>query len=277
MIDQQSKLTVLHDDNATFTDHSDSAADYIRDEFSLDLIAAEDYLYIGYHKPFNTTFIAMTTPNVNSNTLTAEYHDGSTWVTVELIDDTKGFTRNGFLMWNKDNMKEVTVNGKSKFFMRLKPSADHSATVYRGINILFADDNALKQEFSEIDNDTLLPAGETSHLNRHVGARNTIVQMLRNKGYEKNDTASNKLKNINAFDLHDVEYVRQAAVMLTLSNIFFMLSDNKEDTWWSKYEEYQDKFEESFKLIRLPVDSNDDGLEDTIENKEPYRVQRWLR
>lgn len=277
MIDPLSKLTVMHDDDSTFADYSDSAADYIRDEFSMALDMADDYLYAGYYKPFGATFIALTTPNVNANSLAAEYYNGTTWVSLELTDETKGFTRSGFLFWDKENMKATTVNGKNKFYIRLRPSATHSATVYRGINILFADDHALKQEFSEIDNETLLPAGETSHLVRHVGARNMILQMLRNKGIIKQAAGATSQKDLTAFDIMKLEQVRQAATMLTLANIFFMLSDSKEDTWWAKYQEYQDKFEESFELLLLALDTDDDGLEDAAETNEPFKVQRWLR
>lgn len=277
MLDPLSKLTVIHDDDSSLVDYSDSAADYIRDEFSLALDATDDYLYVGFGKPFGATFVAFKTANMNAGTLNAEYYNGSSWASLELNDETKGFTRSGFLFWDSSNMKETSVNGKTKYYIRLRPSLTHSATEYKGINILFADDNALKQEFSEIDDESLLPAGEDSHLNRHVGARNMILQMLRNKGILKQASGSSSLKDLTAFDILKLEQVRQAAVMLTLSNIFFMLSDSREDTWWAKYEEYQDKFEESFQLLLLALDTNDDGKEDVQETNEPFKVQRWLR
>lgn len=277
MIDPLSKLTVLHGDNGSFSNYTESAADYLRDTFNLALNASEDYLYIGFYKPFNACFVAFNTANLNANTLQAEYYNGSAWTSLDLTDETNGFTRDGFLFFDKENMKSTTVNSKSAFYIRLRPSVTHSTTVVRGINLIFADDNALKQEFYEIDNETLMPSGETSHLVQHVGARNALLQMLRNKGYLKQTEGSSQLKNITQFDLMDVFEIRQAATMLTLSKIFFMLSDSKEDTWWSKYEEYQDKFEESFELALLAIDKDNDGLTDVEETNEPFKVQRWLR
>lgn len=277
MVDPQSKLTVIFFNGTTYTDYSDSAADYLRDEFTLSLDSVDDYLYIGFSKPFNATFAALTTPNVNANSLAAQYFDGTTWQNLSLSDDTKGMVRSGFIGWDKTNMIATTINGVNKFYIRIRPSVTHSATVYRGLNILFADDNALKQEFFEADNANLLPAGETSQLVNHVAARNSIIQMLRNKGIEKQGSGSSALKNLNAFDLHSLEQMRQSATMLCLSKIFFMLSDSKEDTWWAKYEEYQDKFEESFQLLLLSLDTNDDGKETVDEQNEPFKVQRWLR
>lgn len=277
MIDPLSKLTVLHDDNSVFTNHTENAADFLRDTFSITLNSSEDYLYIGFAKPFNTAYIALITANTNSNTLNAEYYNGTSWVSLELTDESKGLTRSGFIYWDKSNMKSATINSIEKYYIRLRPSATHTATTIRGINLIFADDNALKQEFFEIDNETLLPSGEDSHLVNHVGARNAIVQLLRNKGYLKQSDNQTALKQITQWDLMDIFQVKQAAVMLTLSKIFFMLSDSKEDTWWAKYEEYQDKFEESFELVKLTIDQNDNGLNDVEETNEPFKVQRWLR
>lgn len=277
MIDPLSKLTVLHDDDGNVINHSNSAADYLRDPFTMALDQADDYLYLGFVKPFNATYIALDTPNINANELSAEYYDGSSWVALDLTDETLGLTRPGFLSWDKSNMKSTTIDGNDKYFIRLRPSVTHSSTVVRGINLVFADDNALKQQFFDIDDANLLPSGEDTHLVHHVGARNTIVQMLRNKGYIKQADGSNLLKSVTQWDLHDMFQVREAAVMLTLSKIFFNLSDSKEDTWWAKYQEYQDKFEETFELITLSLDQNDDGKEDAQENNEPFKVQRWLR
>jgi hypothetical protein len=278
MIDTLSKLTVLHDDNNTFKNHTEKAADYLRDTFSLDLSSTEDYLYLGFVKPFNTCYVAFTTANTEANELSAEYYNGTSWVSLDLTDETLGFTRSGFLFWDKTNMKAVTINGLEKYYIRIRPSADHDAeTVVRGINLLFADDNALKQEFYDIDNESLLPAGETSQLVHHVGARNSLIQMLRNKGYMKQSSGSSALKQITQWDIMDVFQVKEAAVMLTLSKIFFTLSDSKDDTWWAKYTEYQDKFEEAFKLVLLSIDQNDDGIDDVQETNEPFKVQRWLR
>ena len=90
MIDPLSKLTVFHDDNSVFADYSNEAADYIRDDFSVELIAAEDYLYMGFSKPFNAAYVAITTANTNANTMAMEYYDGTSWVSRAVTDDTSG-------------------------------------------------------------------------------------------------------------------------------------------------------------------------------------------
>ena len=85
MIDKDSKLIVMLDDNATFSDISDLAVDYTRDPFSMSLVALEDYLYIGLYKPFNASYLEFEVPNTVTNTLTIEYYNGTSWVTLGQI------------------------------------------------------------------------------------------------------------------------------------------------------------------------------------------------
>lgn len=277
MIDPSAKLTVLFSDNGSFTDESDNAADYIRDTFSFALISAEDHIYIGYTKKFGCTFVAFDTANINDNTLNAEYWNGTAWTSLDLTDETKGFTRDGFLFWDSTNMEATTVDTKEAYYIRIQPSSDHSATTYRGINLVFSDDNALKQEFYDIDNENLYRSGETSHLVQHIAARNTIIQQLRNQDYKKRQPGQTKFEEINQWDLMDIFQVRQASVMLTLSKIFFLLSDSQEDTWWAKFQEYEKRYHQAMNLVRLAVDEDNDGVTDEAENNQQYKVARWTR
>ena len=276
MIDSRNKLKVLHDDNSVFSDYSLDAADYIRDEFTIQLTAAEDYLYVGYSRNFGACYVELTTANTNSNTLGAEYWDGSAWQSLDVQDETRGFTRSGFLQWDKSLLNSTTVNSEEAYWVRLKPDADHSATLVRGINIVFSDDAQLKREFFEIDNSNLLPLNESSHITTHVAARDMIIQQLRNMGYIKED-ANYDLHIMSAWDLHDIMEVREAAKFLALAKIFFNLSDSIEDNWWQKYREYQDKFEEAFRLARISLDLDNDGVKDDVEDSRKRRSWRWSR
>jgi len=276
MIDSNNKLKVLHDDNSSFSDLSLDSADYIRDNFSLELNSTEDYLYIGYARNFGVCYVELTTPNTTSNSFTVEYFDGTSWTSLDVTDETKGFTRSGFIQWDKSLLNSTDVDGNTAFFIRLRPSATHTTTSVRGINIVFSDDNAMKREFFEIDNSSLLPIGEVSHISTHAASRDMIVQQLRNMGYIKEDDNSN-LSNLTPWDLHDIHEVREAAKFLALSKIFFNLSDSVDDNWWQKYREYQDKFEESFRLARISLDLDNDGVEDTTETSRKRQSWRWSR
>ena len=276
MIDPNTKLTIKHDDNSSFSDYSDEAADFIRDEFSMTLSSTEDYFYMGFSKPFGAAFFKFVTANTNTNEFAAEYYDGTAWQTLSVTDETQGFTRSGFMYWDKSNMNSVEIDGNTRYYIRIRPSADHTATSFRAANLIFSDDNALKQEFFEIDNSNLLPPGESDHVVNHVAARNVIVQKLRNLGYIKTN-ADSVDKIITQWDLIDIFEIKQAATMLALSKIFFNLSDSVDDNWWQKYREYQDKFEEMFKLATLSIDLDDDGVDDNRETDRQMNVQRWVR
>jgi hypothetical protein len=275
VIDPKAKYTIFHDDNGSFVDLTENASDLTRDNFSITLIAAQDKLYIGLHKPFGVLYTELVIPNTNANEFTAEVWDGSAWVEASLTDETKGFTRSGYMYWESEDMTTKTVNGVDKFYMRLTPSANHTATTFRGINLVFADDSALKSEFFEINNANILPTGEVSHIGTHVASRNYILHQLRNHYNKINSTGI--LEKINQFDLIDIFEIREAAVFLSLSKIFFNLSDNPEDHWWLKYREYQDKYEQKIIMARLSIDKNDDGISDASEQQNQFNPVRWNR
>jgi len=276
VIDPRTKLTVIHDDNGVFVDHTQNAADYLRDTFDIELIAAEDYLYVGFDKPFGAIYTHVTVANTNASVFAAEVWDGAAWVAVELTDESNGLARSGFMFWDKTGMNSTDVNGQTKYWIRFRPDVDHSATTVRGINLIFADDAMLKSEFFEIDNSNLLPPGETSHLVHHVSARNNIVQHLRNQGYKITDADGNK-RPADQWDLIDVFEIRQASVFLTLAKIFFNLSDG-DDHWWLKYREYAAKHKRIMEgLTELSFDANDDGVDDNNEVQARKKVQRWRR
>jgi hypothetical protein len=273
MIDPRIKLTVLHDDNGSFADLSEDACDFSRDTFGLALNASEDYLYIGFRKPIQAAYVELATANTNANTMAAEYYNGTTWTTLTVRDETKGFTRSGFITWDRALPQSTSVNGTASYWVRFRPSVTHSATVVRGINLVFCDDNSLKQEFYDIDDTSLIPSGQSSHIMSHVAARNSIVQELRNRGYII--TTEDGTENVNQWDLLDVYEIQEAAKYKALALIFFMLSDSQEDNWYAKHREYSDKHKAVLKGLKLSVDENDDGVKDEDEDKVAVKVTRW--
>lgn len=276
MIDDRIKLTVMHDNNSVFADSTNNAADYIRDSFSVDLDSANDYLYIGFRKPVNNIYIEIEVVNTNANTMSAEIYDGTTWNAVSIDDESKGLTRSGFISWDKTGMENVAINSIDKYYIRFRPDVTHSATTIRGINLVFSDDNSLKQEFFEIDNSNILPTGEASHISKHVASKNHIIQRLRNLKYIKNNTTTG-VENVDQWDLHDIYEIREASKFLALSKIFFNLSDSVEDNWWQKHIMFQKKFEQMFDIAKLSIDTDDDGVKDDVEKLQAKQPQRWSR
>ena len=65
--------------------------------------------------------------------------------------------------------------------------------------------------------------------------------------------------------MHDVFQIREAAKHLALSKIFFNLSDNVDDHWFRKFEEYRDKYKIAISLYNFSYDEDGDGVDDLEE------------
>ena len=286
----EEKFTVLHDDNAVFSDKSFEAKDYDGDSFGLVLIAAEDKLLVGLEKPFNAFYVEMKTANTNAGKFTAKYFDENdlAFKTLTIQDESKMFTRSGFLLWDKpksltDNnlWKATTIDGKKKFWLELTPSVDFSGgTDVQGLNIVLSDDNDLIRERGNIVSQHAVDLGLTSWILKHVSSREELLQRLRNSGNRKIKTenidgeAITEIKDITVFDLHDFNQLRQASKLLTLAKIFIQeLSDEKDDKFDSIGKKFQENSDAAFNLFFLSLDFNDDGVEDHEESLDEQRVE----
>lgn len=277
MLQTKNKLTVLHDNNSVFNDFSNHSLDYARDSFTIDLDQSDDYLYVGFEKPVNTFYIEISTANTNANEFTSEFYNGTAWVSlVNFHDDSKGFTRSGFLSWDRNQIDQSTVeiNSITKYFIRLRPSVNHSSAVVAGLNIVFADDIDLQRELYEIS--SFLPDNASSFILSHVSARDHIIQELRNDGRYKLDLSTGHLRDITAFDLLDISQVKLPATYLCLSKIFMNLSDEVDDKYQKYSEEYKSMYNNSMKMFYLNVDTDNDGIEDTDERLAPS-TSRMIR
>jgi len=276
VIDSRLRLTVLHKDDLTFADYTEQAADFGRDNFSTTLNASDDYLYVGFYKPINNVYCELATANTTVNTLTFEYYDGSTWVLLTTARDlTKGLTRSGYITWDKPtDWDDTVINSITKFWVRARPSVTHSATSIAGINLAFADDYDLQGEFPDVLTSGFIPAGEVSHIKTHGAVRNDIIQSLRNSGYLK--TTATGYATITPWDLLDIYELKQAAINLALSKIFFNYSDEDKDIWAVKSRVYDLRYKELMKLVTPSLDTDDDGTADASERRVS-RVSRMVR
>jgi len=274
MLRTKEKLTIFDDNNSTFTDYSNEALDYDRDTFTVTLNSSTSYLYVGFYKPINTFYTEVGTVNTNAGDFTGEYYNGTTWVAITgMHDETNSFTRSGFIQWDRNLTDEtiVTINSTELFWYRFQPSVTHSATVLKGLNIVFSDDTDLKREFFEIAD--FLPSGETSHILSHVASREQVIQAIRQGGlYKYNNTR----KDITAFDIHDVGQIKLAATYLTLSKIFGAVTDDPDDTYKDKSKEYKAQYGLAVKTPYIDIDTNDDGLRGAGETKQ-VRTTRIYR
>lgn len=265
----ETRLFVFHDDDSTFSDHSNAAQDYARDEFAVELDKDNDYLYIGFRKSINAVFIEMNAANANANSFTFEYYKGTWSAITNFSDETKGFVRSGFLVWDRNLTDEeaVTIDGQEAFWYRLRPSVTHSAgTILQGLNIVFSDDSDLQSEVMNIS--SYIASGATSHILSHVAARDKINQDLRNKGYVKLNVATGRFEDLNVFDILNIEQLREASKWKALATIFDDVSDSPDDKYNQRAKKYNSRYKAVMGQLQfLGIDSDDDGKQDINEEQ----------
>lgn len=271
--------TVLYDNTATISDISQSLKDFT---FNFEPVAMADthYLYVGYYKPFKQFYVELGTSNTVDGSFSFEYWNGSTWTSLEVVDETLHFKNSGFVYFDRpEGWAANTVNSIEKFYIRMQPSASHDAgTVINGLGILFSNDKDLEGIKSNIV--SKLNGGD-SWIGKHESARKYIIQRLRNLGYRKynTDNVDNPLflsdgnvkgvvfSNLTEFDLIEPFELREASKFYTLSMIYLdELSDEQDDKWERAGQRHLQRAEEAINLFMLRIDEDDDGIEDDIEN-----------
>ena len=277
------KFTVKHNDGG-FTDLSDKVFDFSRDEVLLQLKTTST-LYIGFRKPFNFFYNAFTVLNTITNKLTVKYHDVTDDALKDvpnLSEETKGFTREGFISFDRPELnsqattawKKTIVDGVELFWLVITTDTNHDViTEINAVGILFANEQDIIEERSNITSKHAQDERTKTWVTKHQAARNEIVQSIRNQGKSKIVLGSNlepsRFLDITPFDFLRLDQIRQAAKWLCLAKIFMNeLSDAADDKWMGLGEQFMDNYTAAFDVFLLSLDSDDDGEEDFVENKE---------
>lgn len=278
MIESKFRLKIFTYTSSTYTDISKEMADFGRDTITTG-IDSDGYIYVGLDKPFNQFYTYLTTPNSTSLSLSIKYWNGSAWTAVSnKIDDTNAFGRSGFISWDRNPTSEskTTINSEEKYWIQIEPSGVITTMTLAGMGFLFADDNDLKTEVPEITDSNHL-AGKTSHILTHVAVRNEIIQDLRNKDYYTTNQTTGLIQSLTPWDFLEANQIRQAAIYLALSKIYFNFSDSVDDKYSSKSNTYADKYKKAIDLARLSLDKDDDGIQDDVEQNPEFSIFRITR
>lgn len=258
------------------TDYSEKLENYIDQTQAITLLDT-DYLYVGYKKPINALYVAMSTVSTGTRTVDIEYYNGSTFTAAEDKEDkTLGLTRNGWLKWIRNQITEAvtTINSLELFWYRISVSTSTSAVTYLAINLLFSDDIMIKECEPHLLDTDFYPTGYTSFIPFHQAARSEIIQRLRNEGRGVYD--GTQFSDLNIFDLLDFTQLGEASKFYALAQIYFNLSDSPEDKYWQKYEDYMKRYNNAYRVFFLSIDENDDGLQ-SIDEKEAFKSGLIIR
>ncbi len=248
-MDQRTRLDVVYSDGGVETNYTADAQDFKRDSFAVTM-TTDDYIYFGYRKSFNAIYASIVTPNTVPANLVFEYYTTAGWAPLEVSDDTRGFTRSAFINWSRNDVltdaAPSTIDGIEQCWIRVASDVDIDPVTFQALNLVL----------------------------NHVAAKNYIMGRLKSLGYVQNSEDGEE--NINEWDVLDVFELRQSSTYYAIAQIYFNLSDNVDDQYWAKYQEYIKKYEEAFSLGRLRIDQNDNGAVDSSE-KRPLKSVRWSR
>lgn len=215
------------------------------------VMTTADFLYVGFPGKFASRHFAFTTANTNTTTLTVEYWDGDSWETVkDLVDETQGFTQDGFCSWiNQDDWKTTTVapiNDVELYYVRFSVSADLSAgTSLQSVLNLYSDDSLLRRYYPELVSDTrYLPPGRTNFLEQHLAAKDRVVLRLKQRRVIDDESQ--------IVDINEVSIAAMyAAVLIILSYI-----DQDEEV----LARTRANFEREIDDLSKSIDANKDGI-----------------
>lgn len=287
------KVYVYDQSGGTHTDRTEEAFGYDRDSFTIAL-ETSDFLYIGRVKPFTALYAEVSTANAVSTSLSATYYNGTSWAALTLaVEDTKAFTRSGFIKWvtptsGATQLWETTaVNSVTLYWIRLAVGSNLTGTTaLQGLNIVFSDDQDLKSEDRAILG--FLPRDEndnrvSTHILSHQAAREAIVDVLRRKGHYKtldlsgSDATDGHVEGVDEWDILDVGQVRQASKYKALSQIYYQASDSVDDIHYAKAKDYDGRFNAAMELFLLTLDTNDDGVASSGEKAATLQGGRFVR
>lgn len=277
MLTQKDYPIVYHDDDSSFVDLSLNMLNYSGDTSTVELISADDALYFGLYKPFRLMYVEMSTANTNSAAMTVEYYDSdaAAFTAVSgLVDETKGFTRSGFINFDNPNgldSKPWTyneVNSVEKFWIKISFDADFSAnTAIKGWNIVFSDDNDLERVYPGISN--YLRSGQSSFILAHEQARIDMINELRRDGKYKVELGDLKntaaIAQVTQWDIMDPNEVNLWSTYTALRNIFRTLSTVPDDRWNQLEMKFETDATKAKQIFYMTLDDDDDGAAEREE------------
>lgn len=162
--------TILND-NGTLNDFSIESQN--RESFTLPIVAAQDYIYVGQYFPFNNFFLEMDTVNDQTSEISIDYISGNQWKSaVDIVDGTKSsgvtLAKSGVIQYTPDDFNWTKIVDPRKlnlslgidtlaifdmYWIRLKFNNDLKITTsIKSLSYAFSSDRLLESVDPEIDN-----------------------------------------------------------------------------------------------------------------------------
>jgi len=194
--------------NSVLTDLSNELKDPISGSSTINVVALQDYLFLGSDFPFTSRFFLPGVVNTSASVISGvDIWDGNAWIpSVEVMDETavggKTLAQSGHISWVPDNLKNwqryptnqggLSITGLSSvtiyelYWARIKFSADLlGSTTLKYVGYRFANDEQLAAEYPDLIRSDVLSNFQTGKLNwneQHIKAAEKIVDDMRSQG-----------------------------------------------------------------------------------------------
>jgi|GEM_PF-1446079 len=271
-------MRIFDSDNGTLSDVSLENQDE-GTNLSFDLVAGEDYIYIGKYYPFNNFFLQLGTANDEAANLSIEYWDGQQWRNaVDILDGTKvsgvPLARSGVVQFSTNDEygwyyvgDPSDTSGPTElqylsvynlYWLRLSYSQDLNAlTKVKRIAYAFTQSQQLNELDTTINNflDTF-ETGKTDWNDQIMTASMHVVRDLQGRGLVRDHGQILLLQDVSL-----------PTDWKTLEMIYYNLGGDYSE----KYKNAQKMYKETLKLERYSFDMNDDARLDRRETTGTVR------
>lgn len=167
---------IIWSDNGVIKDITNSVTGPLATGLIMDVKAATDKIYVGSILPFNHLFFDFQTVNNEASTITAEFWDGTQWVSmVDVVDETNGWFNHGKITWTVPRetswvreLDSFDVSGLETtviynfYWLRLSFSADIKNTTHpKFVGHRYSSDSDLFTFYPDLQQTALMEQYET--------------------------------------------------------------------------------------------------------------------
>lgn len=252
------------------TDISNDMRSFSTDEVDFVLLDNQTFR-VGFRKAFSLIYFEISSPNQNQSVLSMQYNDGNGLKDLKIIDETRGFSKSGFILFERpEDIVDTEFENISKKFLEIKTDTSFSAeTKLKGVGIVFCNE----QDVIDIRSNVIKLNNGNSLINKIALARDHIINEYNQQGnFKISKDRSNSLQNglvlseINEFDFLKIDSLRLACAYLAIALLFIEeKSDKEDDKWIVQGRRFRKTAGQRMTSHFLNLDLDDDGIADIEE------------
>ena len=255
VINRNITRTILDSTETTLQTRSPSS-----DTLTFELTSSSKF-YVGFNYRFTTRYFHFDTLNTTQRTISVKYWNGTAYAAVEdLIDQTLGFTRSGFISWaNLSDWVEYAqspLSDKELYWIEVTVNDSLDAgTKLQSVLNLFSDDDLVRSYYPELISDArYLPPGRDDFIEQHVAAKDLTVLRLKQDGLIEHEGQIIDINEVAVSAVHAFRWI-------VLNPIA------KDDSDKESADKAYDNFIRELNRVKIDVDFDESGIIEEDEEK----------